>query len=856
MRRSMKKRMRKATSMLAAGAMVMSAFAGTTVLGAESTGADADADKYSVEYMEADDFYRVTNPNGGTTLSYRNIELLEVEDGGYTYAFKDLNKNGELDPYEDWRLTYEERAADLAGKLELENIAGLMLFSAHTRPDEGGKVTDDQYDFIINDGVRAVLYAGSVEFQDAIKWSNEMQAIVEENDPFAIPVNISSDPRNGVQGSVEEDIASTTIGSGWPSNLGLAATFNPDYAKLMGEVIGKEYRALGIGTALSPQIDLATEPRWSRFSGTYGEDADLAADIASSIVAGMQSTWTDDGEDLGWGKDSIIAMVKHFPGDGAGEAGREAHNNYGKYAVYPGDNMAEHIAVFAATMDLGDKSKTEMAMAVMPSYSVAHNSQGNPIGEDVASGYSAYKLQDLLRGELGFKGVICSDWGITSGKAWGVERKSEVERHYLAIMNGLDMFGGNNSAGPIIQAYAAGSALNVQEEKTDREGNVTQEAVPDGSVVMDEAFFQIAYRVLYNEFILGLFDDAFLVTEESVTTLTDADNAAAGYKAQQESVIMLKNDNNLISEDIGEMKTVYIPMQIPENSSNAATQAAEQEADGAETLKAHILGDWSKVGYEDMSFDGGVEYAFDLKLASEYFNVVTDELRPETDLNNITEEDIIRRTDFTDVDFALVKLNAPKNGVGYVAEAVNLDPSAGEIDNGYYPISLTFGSYTADPEVVREYPLAVDPDEELAWQEAGGEVGKSRYYGGKTNEGNTKDLDLMMEVKENIGDLPIAVYVSATNPFCCYEFEPSADAIVVGLGVSSNAVLDILAGRVEPKGLLPMQLPLDMATVERQMEDVGRDMECHVDTNGNSYDFAYGLNWSGVIDDERVAAYK
>lgn len=848
MRRSMKKRMRKATSMLAAGAMMLSTFAGATVFAAENT-AEADENKYSVEYMEADDFYRVTNPNGGTTLSYRNIELLEVEDGDYTYAFKDLNKNGELDAYEDWRLSYEERAADLAGKLELENIAGLMLFSAHTRPDEGGKVTEDQYNFIINDGVRAVLYAGSVAFEDAIKWSNEMQAIVEENDPFAIPVNISSDPRNGVQGSVEDDIASGTVGSGWPSNLGLAATFNPEYANLMGKVISQEYRALGIGTALSPQIDLATEPRWSRFSGTYGEDVDLASDIASSIVAGMQSSWSEDGEDLGWGGDSIIAMVKHFPGDGAAEAGREAHNNYGKYAVYPGDNMADHVAVFAATMDLGEKSKTEMAMAVMPSYSVAHNSLGNPIGEDVASGYNAYKLKDLLRGELGFKGVICSDWGITSGKTWGVERKTEVERHYLAIMNGLDMFGGNNSAGPILQAYAAGSALNVKEEKKDRDGNVTEEAVPDGSVVMDEAFFNIAYRVLYNEFILGLFDDAYLVTEESVAVLKDADNAAAGYKAQQESVIMLKNDSDLISEDIGEMKTVYIPMQIPEKKAGTA------EA-GNDTLQAHILGDWSKVGYEDMSFDGSIEYAFDLKLASDYFKVVTDELRPETDLNNITEEDIVRRTDFTDVDFALVKLTAPKNGVGYVADKVNLDPSAGEIDNGYYPISLTFGSYTADPEVVREYPLAVDPDEDLAWQAAGGEVGRSRYYAGKTNEGNTRDLDFMMEVKENIGDLPLAVYVSATNPFCCYEFEPSADAIVLGLGVSSNAVLDILAGRVEPKGLLPMQLPLNMETVETQMEDVGRDMECHIDTNGNVYDFAYGLNWSGVIDDERVEAYK
>ncbi len=832
----MKKRFLRLLSVMLVPALVLPAVSSLAMA------AEEEAKTYTVEYFEEDDFYRITNPNGGPTLSYRTAPILEVEDGGYTYAFKDLDKDGELDDYEDWRLSYEDRANDIADKLPLESIAGLMLFSAHTGPDmtdpeNPGKVSDEQYNYLINDGIRAILYARSQNYDIAVKWANGLQAVAEENDPFGIPVNISSDPRNSVQGAVEDDLQNLTFGSGWPTNLGLAATFNPEYAFQMGQVISDEYRAIGIGTALSPQIDLATEPRWRRFSGTYGEDVDLASDIARAIVSGMQSSWDgigSDAEDLGWGNSSIIAMVKHFPGDGPGEAGREAHNNYGKYAAYPGDNMSASVKVFEATMNLG--TKTERAMAVMPSYSIAIDKYGNSIGQMVGSGYSSYKLNELLRGELGFTGVICSDWGITGTKNWGVEHSTTVEKHLMAVMNGLDMLGGNNAAQPFIDAYEVGSIIYTDGETA-------------GSDVMDEKYHTVAYHVLYNEFLLGLFEDPYLSTSEALETFTNEEYASLGYEAQQNSVILLKNKGGLLGEDTGEKKTVYVPMEL-------APKKNDQTAQADETLKAHLVGDWSQVGFENLTFDGALEYSFDLNLLARYFNVVTDELRPEADLNALTEEDIVRRTDFADVDFALVSVAAPQTGGGYDAAKVNLDPAAGPIDNGYYPISLIYGDYTADPAVVRPVPLGLDPDEEVAWVNAGGERGGSRYYGGKTTEGTQKgELALILNTKETIGDLPLVVYVSASRPFCLYEFEEAADAIVLGLGVSSNAVLDNISGQHEFNGLLPMQLPADMETVELQFEDVGRDMTCYVDSEGNTYDFAYGLNWSGVIADERVANY-
>ena len=107
-----------------------------------------------------------------------------------------------------------------------------------------------------------------------------------------------------------------------------------------------------------------------------------------------------------------------------------------------------------------------------------------------------------------------------------------------------------------------------------------------------------------------------------------------------------------------------------------------------------------------------------------------------------------------------------------------------------------------------------------------------------------------------MGDKPVVAVVSTTKPFVPAEFEPSADAILLAFGVQRQAVLDIISGRREPSALLPMQLPADMKTVEQQREDVPRDMVCYMDSEGNTYDFAFGLDWKGVIRDARVEKYK
>ena len=220
---------------------------------------------------------------------------------------------------------------------------------------------------------------------------------------------------------------------------------------------------LGISTALSPQIDLATDPRWYRFNGTFGEDPQLAADMARAYMDGFQTSSPGKEISGGWDYESVNAMAKHWPGGGTGEGGRDAHYGFGKYAVYPGNNLEAHLVPFIkGAFDL--RGGTGMASAVMPYYTISFNQ--DTAGESVGNAFSNYFINKLLRGKYAFDGVICTDWGVTRDEgemtsfgrtSWGVEHLTEAEKHYKVIMAGCDQFGGNNNAEPVIEAYHNGA---------------------------------------------------------------------------------------------------------------------------------------------------------------------------------------------------------------------------------------------------------------------------------------------------------------------------------------------------------------------------------------------------------------
>ena len=719
------------------------------------------------------DGYKLIVQKKGPTLGYTTAPILSVQGR----AFKDLNRNGELDPYENWRRPAYERAVDLASRLTIEEIAGLMLYSAH-QAVPSDQLTDAQKKFLSEANLRAVLVTTVESPEVAARWNNNVQAFVEALGK-GIPANNSSDPRNETSATAEFNAGSGGKISLWPSPLGLAATFDPDLVRLFGNIASKEYRALGIATALSPQIDLATEPRWNRFNGTFGEDPNLDTDLARAYVDGFQTT---DGSRDGWGTESVNAMVKHWPSGGPEEGGRDAHFNYGKYAVYPGGNFKTHLQAFTKGA-FRLRGKTGSATAVMPYYTISYGI--DPEGNNVGNNYSHYLITDLLRDRYGFEGVVCTDWGVTAnnrsiesfdGKCWGRETLSVAERHYEVLKAGVDQFGGNNDMGPVLEAYR----MWVRDF---------------GEDAARERFEQSAVRLLMNVFRTGLFENPYVDPATASAVVGNAGFMQEGYQAQLRSVVMLKNHAQALPQKSGQegKQKVFVP-------------------------KRHypaFAGRFGLFGAHPDYWDWPV----DRKLVEQYYEWT----------DNPAE-----------ADFALVLIQEPYSGTGYSVK----DREDG--GNGYVPISLQYLPYTAD--FARAESLAGgDPKESFT----------NRSYRGKTiKTDNEDDLVLVRDARRLMGDKPVVVVISATRPFVPAEFEPYADAILVHFGVQNQAVLDLVSGKAEPKGLLPMQLPADMRTVEEQQEDVPHDMRCHVDTDGHSYDFAYGLNWSGVIKDARTRKYK
>ncbi|GHU01922.1 beta-glucosidase [Spirochaetia bacterium] len=732
------------------------------------------------------DGYTLYINEGGPVLGAGEGGAILVEDG---YAFKDLNRNGVLDPYEDWRLPLETRAADLAARMSINEIAGLMLYSAHqaiskvnplakySGQDEVDTrknvwdLTEAQKKFLRDDNLRHVLIAMADNTAAAARWNNNAQRFVESIG-LGIPVNNSSDPRHTPVATAEFDMGSGGDLSVWPDHLGLAAAFDPALVQRFGEIASKEYRAMGITTALSPQIDLATDPRWWRFSGTFGEGIQLSIDLARAYCDGFQTSGDErslgDASDApGWGYDSVNAMAKHWPGGGSGEGGRDAHFGFGKYAVYPGGAQEAHLKPFTeGAFKLA--GKTGSASAVMPYYTISWN-YDTKNGENVGNSYNKYIITDLLRTKYGYDGVVCTDWLITpdsgpidtflSGKCWGVEHLTVAERHYKILMAGVDQFGGNNDKGPVLEAYQKG----VEEH---------------GEEFMEARFRQSSRRLLRNIFRVGLFENPYLDADESAKTAGSVEFVKAGREAQIKSVVLLKNKNHVLPLKGSARPKVYIP-------------------------KRHINAGFNFLGFPIPARD---ILPLDLKAAAAYIDVVQSP---------------------AEADAAFCFIESPK-GIGYTKDA------------GYVPVSLQYRPYTALN--AREKNIAGTDD---------------RSYRGKTGAvQNEPDLDMVLDTRNAMGDKPVIVFVRTANPFVAAEFEAAADAVLLDFSVEPRTLLELALGKAEPSALLPFQMPRDMETVEQQAEDVSRDMVPYTDSEGNTWDFAFGLNWKSPINDERVRKYR
>lgn len=809
--------------------------------------------------------------DGGPTLGTATAPVIEV-DG---HLFKDLARTGELLPYEDWRLPATERAADLAERLGVEQIAGLMLYSPHQAVPNPGvgpfpgtyggqtfqqagvpawTLTDQQRAMVTDDHLRHVLVTTLESARTAACWVNEIQALAESQ-PLGVPVSISSDPRHGAGSGGAEFSTSAAAVSRWPEGLGMAALLDPQRVAEFGAIASAEYRALGITTALGPQIDIATDPRWMRLQDTWGPHSALVADYTRAFCDAMQTTppaacqpgaafglpaAQESATDPGWGHGSVATMVKHWPGGGSGEAGRDAHYGFGKFAVYPGGNEAEHLRAFTeAAFDLEGATRT--AAAVMPYYTISwryRTPQGEVLNDSAAvagpdgvrpgpgqapaaaggagsqvppraNSYNRAIVHDMLREQAGYQGVVCTDWGITADpddeinsfgqRCYGVEDLSVAQRHALAIDNGVDQFGGNSEAAPVIEAYRLLAERDGQEAALAR-------------------LRASARRLLAVFFRAGLFENPYLDPQLSEQVVGARPFVEAGRAAQRDSLILLKNQ-----------PAGAATAGSPANQSAPAPQATQERQAGGGVVPVLPLGETvRRVWVPTRHLDASIGF---------FRQPVPPQ---EVDPYQAGPAALERAQDPREADAAVVFIESP------LSEPYSLaDRQAG--GNGYLPLSLQWGTYTAQD--AREHSLASGDYRETEHPD--------RSVRGKTaTVYNAGDLDLVRRAREVMGDKPVVVVLRMHNPAVLAEVEPLADAVVVDLGVEQDLVWELLRGRFTPRGLLPLALPASMEAVERHCEDLPFDYAPYTDAAGHAYGFGFGMDWDGVIRDERTARYR
>ena len=772
------------------------------------------AAKYSTETSRKDKWTRVTNPDGGAELGVMDTAKIIQVDG---YAFKDLNGNGKLDLYEDWRQSPEDRARALAESMSAEEILPLMW---HNGCNSTWAPLNDDDKASLQAGMRAGVsraQAAPDNYVEAINWINAVQEECEKS-AYGIPYLNSTDQYQNF------DI---------PDNDGIVASMDMDLIRRAGNVQAKTWRATGVRCLLGPQIDISTNPTYCRYSGSASEDPALNRDFAKAFITGMQSTFGDEActDDQGWGSESILGMAKHYCGAGAVEGGRNDHTDGGKYNVFPGDNFRAHLVPFLdGALNLG--SKTEKCASIMPNYGIAYD-EDQKYGENVGGGFSELRTGYLRNS--GWDGMVTTDWQITGdsepgafmkNRVWGVEDLTPAERQLKGLKAGDDQFGGEFDVENLTEAY----------KKLEAE------------VGADEALARVrdsARRIFTCMNYVDLFDQPYSDREEAQAIFEDEANTEFGVEAAENSIIMLKNAGNVISKDgFGDKPRVYIPQLLSGGGMFSTTPAR-------------------------------FSLAIDEDVANKYFDVLTDTVGEPTGkasggfpgmpaADNASSDPVYQASDavmpsdeeLAQCQYAILVVDCP---TGESSMTVNEDGSV-----TCTPASLQYRPYTADGDNVRRESIAgnvIGSANGTVWdKQSGGSKENRSHFGQTTVCGNESDLDRVIEIKGKLApDAKLILVVEATHPMCFHEIEPYADVILMNFqmeqGVNGVALANILTGQTEPSALLPSQQPKDMSEVEGSDEDVPRDMVPYTDSEGNKYDFAFGLNWSGPISDERTKTY-
>ena len=721
------------------------------------------------------------------------------------YQFKDLNGNGKLDKYEDWRLGVDERINDLVSQMTDTEKVGMMMINDNNAGCAGA-VTSTAVDYINNQKMTRFILRSTatatadpcdgsvtpgrggykVTPQQLASYTNALQEIAE-NTRLGIPLVFKDNARNHVETDPRQGIgAGAGAFTQFPKEAGLAAaalgeqflkegkttTGEMSVIKAFTEVMGPEYNAVGLRAAYTYMADLLTEPRWYRAHEVFTEDADLNSNIMKALVQGLQGTAIKDGTSVN-ANTRIALTMKHFPGGGPQELGMDPHYSFGKYQQYSDEaGFAYNMKPFEAAIAAGVSS-------IMPYYGVpmtGRDANKNPIQltyqgvKYPLTGFAFSKsiVTDLLRDKLGFKGYVNSDTGIINSMAWGLEDKTVPERVAAAINGGTDTLSG----------FAT---------------NKTVKDLLDGGLISKDRVNEAVKRLLKEQFQLGLFENPYVESSKANGLIGTDDSRAKGIELQKKSVVLLKNE-----------------------APNGASSKVLPLQTGA---KVYTIGfgkaDVEKYGY-----------------------TVTD--------GNYSSGS--RTTSAVGHDVAVIRVLVKDVAKPYNSKDVNTG------NNPLYINPLTGQTWGAE-DPCRMFPAinSVCSDGEYFGSAVGTifggalpwEIGDISFTGMSTATSRTMYPTLadIKAIMAEIGDpkkVVLSVYFRAPYVMDDASGLKNAGAILATFGVTDLAMMEVLSGKFKPQGKMPFALPKTLQAVQEQKSDLPGFDET---ADGALYKFGYGLTY-------------
>ena len=550
---------------------------------------------------KASDNLKYYHNQGGPTIATVSRKVIE-KDG---LVFKDIDGTGEVTPVNDWRLSPAERAAAYVKTLTTdEKIAQLFISDwrmgpkysnsdTHTCiPDESGVLDDATFTgktifgaqelpgttTLIKDWFsRHLILRANPTPEDMADWLNQLHAVAEECEHF-VPVQVASNSRNENGEVVFGMNDASGVFATWPGTMGIAAAVKGDSLDIIdkfADCIRREWNACGLKKGYMYMADCATDPRWQRTFGTFGEDPELITKIFERLIPGVQ------GSEEGVVPEGVSLTVKHFPGGGARENGFDPHYAAGQWNVYATEGSLQkyHVPTFRPAVKYN-------AASIMPYYSkpAAEKSatqtdcEGNPlVMNPYGIAYNKEFVDTMLRKQMGFKGYINSDTGIVHNMSWGVEALDIPERIGFAVtQSGVDVISGlfDNKEGR--EAYDR--ATN---------GYYDTHPVPAGFkkedlVLTDESLNRAVTRTLTELFQQGMFENPYADPQKAAEVVATKSDWAEAALVHRKSVVLLKNQGVLpLTEDKLAGKKVYAEAFAKKaEAAEAATKALREMLTG------------------------------------------------------------------------------------------------------------------------------------------------------------------------------------------------------------------------------------------------------------------------------------